>query len=117
MYAVLTDLPLALLMSAPAIAVFVAALMLTFLYPTLCAWWSNLRAPDHATPARIEYKRVEERQGSGWEPATLYVVGFRLDNGACREFTVSDSDYHRLREGQQGSLRMRGAWYRGFAAR
>ncbi|MDX1934940.1 MAG: DUF2500 domain-containing protein [Capsulimonadales bacterium] len=75
---------------------------------------ANLRQPLRTTVARIEARRVQEDQGAGWSPSIRYFVTFATETGVREEYPVSEEEYERLREGQAGTLRTRGNWYRGF---
>src|SRR5689334_19319646 len=74
----------------------------------------NLRRPMRKTKAQVIGRRVQEEQGTGWSPATLYFVTFADENGGRRELAVPEEDFQRLEEGQSVLLRTKGAWYRGF---
>lgn len=74
----------------------------------------NLRQPLQTVPVQITGRRVYEDQGSGWSAAALYYVTFSEESGQTHEFSVSEAEYQRLKEGQRGFLRSQGTLYRGF---
>jgi hypothetical protein len=76
--------------------------------------WANLRQPMVSREARVLNKRICEEHGTGWEPATTYLVTFLLDNGEPVEYPVPEATYKHLSAGQCGRLSTRGVWYRGF---
>jgi hypothetical protein len=74
----------------------------------------NLRQPLRTTTAQIMGRRIQEEQGTGWSPATVYFVTFADAEGQTLEYVVPEDEYARLQEGQQGILRTKGAWYCSF---
>lgn len=74
----------------------------------------NARQPLQSQVAQVIARRVQEEQGSGWSPATLYYVTFQLPDGKIQEFSVPEQEYNHLREGGQGTLKTKGQWYNGF---
>jgi hypothetical protein len=75
---------------------------------------ANLRQPTVTQEARVLSKHIREDQGTGWEPATTYLVTFLLDSGEKLDYPVPEAEYKHLAVGQSGRLCRRGAWYRGF---
>jgi len=75
---------------------------------------ANLRQPTVTREARVLGKDVREEPGTGWDPATTYLVTFLLDSGEQVDYPVPEAEYKHLAVGQCGRLSHRGAWYRGF---
>jgi len=50
---------------------------------------SNLRQPMVTREARVLRKHVREDQGTGWDPATTYLITFHLESGEQRAGRVS----------------------------
>lgn len=77
----------------------------------------NARQPLRSRIASVVARRVQEEQGTGWSPAMLYIVTFQLPDGNMLELSVPEQDYSHLPQGEQGTLKTRGNWYRGFDSR
>lgn len=79
----------------------------------------NLEQEEIARPARVVGKRTSVSGGGGsgdhhFATSTAYFVTFEFDDGTRQELTVKGPEYGLLVEGDQGLLRSKGTWYRGF---
>lgn len=79
----------------------------------------NLGEPELTRTARIVGKRQDVSVSGGMNdtPAsstTWHYVTFEFDDGSREEFSVSGHEYGLLAEGDVGTLRSQGTWYRGF---
>lgn len=75
----------------------------------------NRQQPLLTRPARVVGKRLETSGGSGDSSAsTWYYLTFEFPDGSREEFGVSGQEYGLLVEGDYGTLRSQGSWFKGF---
>jgi hypothetical protein len=79
---------------------------------------SNSQKPIVSIPVTVVAKRSDV--GGGWNnmPAsTSYYVTFELENGRRAEFPVSGREFGMIAEGDTGTIRRQGTWFKGFHRR
>lgn len=75
----------------------------------------NLRQPLITRPARVVAKRTAVSGGGQNSSASShYYVTFEFDSGSREEWAVADRQYALLAEGDVGTLRSQGTWFKGF---
>lgn len=78
----------------------------------------NASKPVIEQPATVVTKRQGTSGGAGnTSVSTFYYVTFEREDGTRVEFSVSGGDYGLLVEGDSGTLRTQGSWYKGFNRR
>lgn len=105
------------MMNSPILILFGVALgtvLLAWGFQTGREALANARRPVEIRPAQVIGKRVFQDTGTGWEPAEKFLVTFRLDSGEEAELSVPEREYKLIPHGAHGSLRLQGAWFRGF---
>ena len=85
---------------------------------------ANDAAPVQEMAATVSGKRAPgssalrpkaaEASGQGCATRTTYYAAFQTGDGNRMEFQVSQADYNRLAEGEQGTLTFQGTRYLGF---
>ncbi|MDB4894859.1 MAG: conserved domain protein histidine-rich [Firmicutes bacterium] len=100
-------------------AVLIGGAILFSLLRTLFTTVENLGQDEVARPARIVAKRqsTSVSGGTGNMPASShnhYHVTFEFGGGEREEFSVNGAEYGMLAEGDEGTLRSQGTWYKGF---
>ncbi len=93
----------------------------------LYVWNKNNHSPRQTGNARVVTKRMKvsglchsmsgnitDRHGFHSSASTRYFATFELEDGQRLEFSVNDSEYGMLAEGDQGQLSFQGTRYLGF---
>lgn len=107
--------------------ILVFAVFLAAVVKGICTWNKNNQSPRLDVSAAIVSKRTEVTHHShanagdatgahGYQisSSTRYYVTFQVESGDQMEFSVADSEYGRLSEGDCGKLSFQGTRYLSF---
>lgn len=88
----------------------------------LVAAIKNLRQMEVSRPARVAQHRksaylMSDRHGLSSNLVQTHYITFEVEGGSREEYAVPDHDYRQLADGDVGTLRSRGSWYRGFESK
>lgn len=76
---------------------------------------NNMGQPVLTRWARVAGRRQDTSGGSGdTSVTTWYYVTFEFEGGNREEFSVSGKEYALLSEGDVGTLKSQGDWFKGF---